>query len=267
MVKLDKIINYLKNKCNLNKGFFCIYGSYATDSQNNNSDIDILYIDKETVQPLREGHIYNGIDITVYKISENILCDDSHGKYGGFFCGKLFNPHLIFGGDKDSQLFIDQCICIFFSNLLSNSFCDLNEKYTADDILKKCIIIYCCLYPEYLAYLMRLKKTNNFNIIWNKWKKWLVSIFLKNNIIYSQISSKYNYCKVIDNQLFERKKIDYISRFWSFGAISHNNISFYDYYKSKNLNYILNDIPLFKKTCAFLGLSEGENYVVSNLEK
>lgn len=47
MNDLSNVVKYLKEKYNLTDGFFCVYGSYATNTQNNDSDIDLLYVHRK----------------------------------------------------------------------------------------------------------------------------------------------------------------------------------------------------------------------------
>lgn len=250
--KILIIIDYLKNKLNLYSGFFCLYGSYATNTENNLSDIDLLYIDNSIEKAHRISEKYNNIDISLYNVSERDLINDSKGTFGGFFCGKLFNPHILIEASKFQEKLINKCIANYFKNLMSNHFFKKNFFYTSDDILKRCINVYIDLYPEYFAYIMRLKESENFNVIWNKWKKGFIQNLNEYDII-SKKGQRYRINKLINFNYYNILKTDYISRFWIFAAISHNsNLNFYDYYKNKNKNYILTHNNVKKDTEKFL---------------
>lgn len=252
---IDEICLFLEKENDMNNGYFCIYGSYATDSQNDLSDIDILYISKSIEEPTRIGTLYNKIKVTIYKVSENHLLQVSRGKYGGYFCGKMFNPHIAFPDNEKNTNFIDSCVAIFFSNILKESLCKLNRVYSEDEILKSMINLYMELYPEYFAYVMRLMKIDDFNSIWDLWKKRIVSSLLIKNVI-KQINDKFCFNKNVTSAKFDKLKINYISRFWVFGSVSHNsNLNFYDFYVSKNTNYIIENNFLRKRCEKFLGIN------------
>lgn len=252
----QKIINdiclFLKNEKNMNDGYFCIYGSYATCSQNENSDIDILYVSNSIKTPKRISSLYKKIKITVYKLSEDHLLQDAKGKYGGFFCGKMFNPHIIFPYSRRNNIFIDNCVTTFFSRLLDESSFKLDNEYDEDEVLKKLINVYMELYPEYFAYIMRLVNINNFNSIWETWRKRTIFSLLMNNIL-AKKDDKFYFKKNIPVAKFNKLKISYVSRFWIFGAISHSsNLDFYDFYVNKNVDYITKNKILWKKCEDFL---------------
>ena len=75
MSNLSNAIQYLKEKYNLINGFFCIYGSYATNTQNKNSDIDLLYIHRTDTSKLkRTSELFENIPISFYELSVKDLC-------------------------------------------------------------------------------------------------------------------------------------------------------------------------------------------------
>lgn len=253
MDDLKNVIQYLKDKYSLSNGFFCIYGSYATNTQNNNSDIDLLFIHRTNCSNLkRTSEKYNNIPISFYELSVKDLNDDANGKYGGFFCGKIFNPSIFVDSINEDENIIQKTIATYFGNLVNEKHCSLDKKYTADEILKNSICSYIELYPEYFSYILRLLENDNFINIWNKWKNEFTNILIHENII-NKNNNKYIYNKVCSDEKFNRIKVDYISRFWIYGAISHNSdVGFYDYYKNKNMKYIVTHKKCQKKGEEFL---------------
>ena len=266
---LLNIIDYLKTKYNLYNGFFCVYGSYATDSQTNKSDVDLLYIHITSESKLcRYSELYNKINISFYQLSLKDLIDDSNGLYGGFFCGKLFNPHIIIENTDKNLKIVQKYIACFFSKLLNKKFYFLNRAYTSDEILKNSINLYIDLYNEYFAYIMRLVNLENFENIWKKWKKQHISLLMNEKVI-KKIGNKYYYTDLCEENEYIMKRTDYISRFWIYGAVSHNSdIKFYDFYKIKNQRYIKNNEKAKINTEKFLNynyffIKECENNGIS----
>lgn len=255
MINLNNVTEYLKDKYNLQNGFFCIYGSYATGTQNKRSDIDLLYIYRINNSKLkRTTEYYKSIPISFYELSIKDLYDDSKGKYGGFFCGKVFNPNVLINELDEDNLAIQKSIAIYFSNLFSKKYCLMDKNYNSDEILKNSICSYIELYPEYFSYIARLMNNKSFMNIWKRWKEAHINLLLNENVIKKR-GNYYIYQKVYSKEEFEMIKIDYISRFWIYGAVSHNsNLNFYDYYKNKNLDYILEHKILKGKTEKFLGI-------------
>ena len=256
MEYINEILKYLEEKYKLGSGFFCIYGSYATKTQKKESDIDLLFVHDTLEKKVnRTSEKYNETFISFYEISTKDLYEDSLGKYGGFFCGKIFNPKIIVEDNIHSREIIQDCIVRYFSYLLNNNICVKNKKYTDDEVLKNSIKCYIDLFPEYFAYIMRLYNSKNFAIIWNNWKKEHLESLIKGNIIKNS-NRGYYYIKTIKMEKYNKIKIDYISRFWSYGSISHNsNIEFYDFYKTKNVKYIINNLDLKKRVENFLGVN------------
>ena len=253
MINLVDVFKYLKNKYKLKNGFFCIYGSYATGTQHDKSDIDLLFIHRTEKSKLkRTSEKFNDISISFYEISLKDLKDDANGKYGGFFCGKMFNPHKLFDCTADDEQIISKSISVFFSNIFGEKHCKFKYDYTPDEILKNSIRIYFDLYPEFYAYIMRLMNSSNFKLIWNEWVKYYINILLDNNII-KKTENGYSYVNLVSVEKFEIIKRDYISRFWIYGAVSHNsNTDFYDFYKNKNKDYIISHEKLRIETSLFL---------------
>lgn len=253
---LFNFIQYLKDKYNLENGFFCIYGSYATGTQNSNSDVDLLYIYRSSESKLkRTSENYNNIPISFYELSTKDLYDDANGKYGGFFCGKIFNPNILIDNMEEDDLIIQKSIATFFANIFSKKWVRSKQYFTSDEILKNSIRLYIELYPEYFAYLIRLIKNDSFIYIWNNWKKSHIAMLLNENVIKLE-DEGYYYINDISDKEFDSVKMDYISRFWIYGAVSHNsNLSFYDYYKNKNKKYILEHEEIKKKAENYLGIS------------
>lgn len=255
MSNLSNAIQYLKEKYNLINGFFCIYGSYATNTQNKNSDIDLLYIHRTDTSKLkRTSELFENIPISFYELSVKDLCDDAKGKYGGFFCGKIFNPSIFIDNIDEDNLIIRKSVATFFANLINENYYKINKKYSSDEILKNSICSYIDLYPEFFAYVVRLMKNDTFDAIWNCWKKTYIDILVSENII-KKCGNGYSYKYIFSKDDYERTKIDSISRFWIYGAVSHNcNLDFYDYYKNKNRDYIIENIEYKEKAELFLGL-------------
>lgn len=253
---LNNAVNYLIEKYKLDNGFFCIYGSYATNTQTVKSDIDMLYIHRTNISKLkRTSEMYENIPISFYELSFKDLDDDANGKYGGFFCGKIFNPNVFIKNTNDDIIIVQKAVAEYFSHLINENNCIIGKQYTSDDILKNSICAYISLYPEYFSYILRLMKNHKFPIIWKQWKKVYIENLINENIIVKLENNNYIYNKVYSKNEFEKIKIDYISRFWIYGAISHDSdINFYDYYKNKNKEYILNNKDLKEKAENFLKL-------------
>lgn len=250
------VIKYLKEKYDLNNGFFFVYGSYATNTQNKHSDVDLLYIHRMDISRLkRTNEKFKNIPISFYELSVKDLYDDSEGKYGGFFCGKIFNPSMFIDNTYEDDLIVKKTIANFFSNLINEKYCNKDIKYSSDEILKNSICMYIDLYPEYFAYIVRLMKNDNFDYIFDSWKEKYINILVSENII-KECNGGYYYHYVSSLKDFEYTKIDYISRFWIYGAVSHNsNLDFYDFYKNKNRDYIIDNIKFKEKVELFLGIT------------
>ena len=248
------ILNKIKISYNELEDSVCwvLYGSYAIHEETKNSDIDLLCINEKCEKPYRIGMKYENIEITIYVLSLFDLIEDSYGKYGGFFCGKLLNPSVLITCNSKIKKVMQTCKGNFVGKLMSSYFSNCIEM-TDEDIIIIALKIYLKLYPDYFAYIMRIVKASHFEEIWSVWKKDIIDSLLQTNRIISLYDNKYQLQIVSNNEKFESLLIDYVSRFWSFGAVSHDgDIYFYDYYKKKNRAYIANNLPYVKKTYKLL---------------
>lgn len=86
---------------------------------------------------------------------------------------------------------------------------------------------------------MRYNVAQHCDLIWNWITENIKESLLISNSIKSTGSHNYQYTVQLSREEYERCLVEYAANFWAFGAVSHNNIHFYHFYKDKNNDYII----------------------------
>ena len=242
---IEEVINELKKEIIFQKypnGFYMVYGSYVIREENENSDMDVIYIHKINEPPFRKQLYYNSIPVTIYFLSRFDFEADSTGKYGGYFVGKALNPHIIISSNNFDHMFIYKCCGRFIGEIANyTSLKKQNHEYELNQIVKDVFSGYLKICPPYISYLVRYNVAKNKDIIAN----WIIENVKRSLIISNSIKqidvNKYVYNNILSQNEYEQNMIDYVASFWSFGALSHNDMNFYKHYKNKNYQYIINN--------------------------
>ena len=103
---IEEVIKTLSNKIgfsNPKEILWLVFGSYVINMNTSESDMDIIGIHESFMNKKRYGFSHNNIPIHFNTINIGDLKDDGEGRlYGGYFTGKIINPHIfLYGNSKE----------------------------------------------------------------------------------------------------------------------------------------------------------------------
>lgn len=223
--------------------FWVFYGSIVVNNLQPSSDIDVLYVAREPLKRAFRHQAYcEGRPVTVYIVSEEHLSSDGEEyAYGGYFSGKLFSPHVVV--DRYGKLTVhhDKYLQSVVGDFLAN-FVDLEKSrtYSINDVATASLFAYLQLCPWYEVYLTKFywQQESDFKvrltqILRKHYTQSLLSVGLIQKVndkyVVRQQKSSYG-----TRKSSYRRRIRAIARFWSYGAIEHeNDCRFSDYYFDK----------------------------------
>lgn len=86
--------------------FWVCYGSFVLNQQNTQSDLDLLCIHTLPNAVRRIQSSFEGYPVTIYSLNRNDFVSDGRQRTsGGYFSGKVLNPHVMFlTSQKDRDL-------------------------------------------------------------------------------------------------------------------------------------------------------------------
>lgn len=220
------------------KCFWVCYGSYVLNMQNEKSDLDLLYVHDRDIPVARIQAEFEGHPVTLYTLNrDDFLEDGDKKKYGGYFSGKVLNPHIIISkDDTDSDLALrvaSEFIADFAAtigkqrqNRVSSS-----TNLVADTILARFLIC-----PWYANYFMRYYTHPDFAKLLKKMEE-IIPAALVNTGKVSIHKNGFAYVSFPSDEGFQIDLIKSVARFWSIGSYLHNSPHFLDIYIQKSRQY------------------------------
>lgn len=227
-----------------------VFGSYVINMNKAGSDIDIIGIHDSFVDKKRYTVFYNKIPIHFNAINIHDLKDDGENRlYGGYFTGKILNPHIFLYGNSETM---HDAICNagkFIGPLAGYiSKISTHVSFSESQITALVFVAYLSTDPSFDSYFLGYFISKEFLKIWEFLKKDVINMLIVSEEI-KYINGKYIFLNSLSNYKdfhFERMKIS--ARHWSYGAICHNNdIKFQDFIFNKANEKIKKNDPDGKK--------------------
>lgn len=219
-------------------GYWVCYGSFATNSFNEKSDIDLLYVHmKDDLSSSRVQEYVLGRPVTVYALSEKDLSrDGKDALYGGYYAGKLLNPFAVFKGTEKSFSVLASVVAGFIAPFAAQQRKQLGiEAPSPSAVYADCIKGYLSICPWYQNYFLRLMSLSNFLNVWDKMSRFTTTALERNNSI-EKAGDIYIYRENLSNYVSQEEILKRSARFWSLGAIFHGqDSSFVDFYIEKSI--------------------------------
>jgi len=223
------------------RSFWVCYGSFVLNQQTSDSDLDLLYIHDQTSSVRRIQSSFRGHQVTIYSISKNDFINDGELRmFGGYFAGKILNPHVVFqGSETDRSLILDTAskyIAPFAEGMyLQQKRKEVNRfNMVADSVMAR---LYIC--PWYHSYFLRYYINPDFLRLWNRMEEVICSAFVKSGVIIQDGETfMYRHGTTVEDLHAEAIKVS--ARFWSLGNYLHNSrFDFSDYYIQKSEQFIV----------------------------
>lgn len=243
--KSHDFISRALNKLSLEKQFehgdqyfWVCYGSFVLNMQNEKSDLDLLYVHDRNTPIARIQAEFEGHPVTLYTLNRvDFLEDGDKKKYGGYFSGKILNPHIVISeDDEDSHLALKvagEFIADFAAaigkqrqNKVSSS-----TNLVADTILARFLIC-----PWYANYFMRYYTHTDFAKLWKKMEETIPAALVNTGKV-SIHKNGFAYVNIPSSEDFHSELIKSVARFWSIGSYLHNSPRFLDIYIHKSRQY------------------------------
>lgn len=234
--------------------YWVAYGSVVLNNISTESDIDLLYVSRdESIEPYRVQAYFEERPVTVYIVTSKVILDDGADyKYGGYFTGKLFSPHITIGLDASSEEQVYDFHAAQVGNYLANFIHNVPAKPV--DALKA----YLDFCPWYEAYLLKF-----------------FSAHIDRGVLATALAAHYAACLatvtdmpaqmtvLYDTNEVSLRRIRATSRFWSYGAIEHgNNHMFADFYFDKAEAAIKKIDPTHEEVKSILNIIEQSGKIV-----
>lgn len=215
------------------KSLWVIYGSYVINAQKQGSDLDLLCVDDIFDRSQRVVENYDGVPIhlTCMPISE-LAKDGRDRRYGGYFTGKIINPHILYGGSDQLKRLANRAAGEFIGELAGYiaGLTKKSEGFSAEEITAQVYVAYMSTDPWFDSYFLSYFCAPDFGRVWKHMVKDVMEILLTSNLIYKARSGGYRYKTYFDNyKYFHKERMSVAARHWSFGVTCHgNNLNFYN---------------------------------------
>lgn len=222
--------------------YWICYGSLLLGLQNNQSDIDLLYIHHDPhQQPSRIQSSFEEWPVTIYALNESdFKADGEQRKYGGYFSGKVINPHAVLGGHTDSV----QATLKVAGGFIGQFAASLSRRRGREiaspgNIAADCFLAFLHLCPWYRAYFMRYFVDPRFADIWQTLQASVTTSLVLAKEVTKLSPGYFEYQNPLDEAQFHIEMIKVVARFWAVGACFHGGrIDFPDYYFEKSEQFL-----------------------------
>ncbi|MCA9359484.1 hypothetical protein KC850_00405 [Candidatus Kaiserbacteria bacterium] len=217
-------------------GYWVNYGSFVINTQQPNSDIDLLYVHQNPEPVSRMSASFEGHPVTIYQLSEDDLLNDGEmAKFGGYFSGKLLNPFVILSEDSRHNEVALRSAGSFIGPHTVHQTAEVN---TPERVLKDTVLARLKLCPWYDSYFLRYYTHPDFERIWEVMLKVVCrSLEISGDIQMSR--DGYRYVRAYSEQELHERSVAVIARFWSLGSCLHSSMpDFPDFYMKKARQHV-----------------------------
>ncbi|OGI76823.1 hypothetical protein A3C57_00350 [Candidatus Nomurabacteria bacterium RIFCSPHIGHO2_02_FULL_33_12] len=225
---IEEVIKILSNETrvlNPKEILWLVFGSYVINTNTTESDIDIIGIHKSFINKKRYVFNHKNIPIHFNAINMDDLKDDGESRlYGGYFTGKIINPHIfLYGNSKEINDSIYNAgkfigpLAGYISKISTDT------SFSQSQITAFVFIAYLSTDPSFDSYFLNYFISQEFEKIWECLQKNTVKMLIISGSI-QRVDNKYIFTDSFFSYKdfhFERMKIS--ARHWSYGVICHDN--------------------------------------------
>lgn len=220
--------------------FWVCYGSFVLNQQTPESDLDLLYIHTQPTTVRRIQSSFEGHPVTIYSLNRNDFASDGRQRtFGGYFGGKVLNPHVLFmtsQKDRDMVIEVGGAFVGPFAAAMARKreggFAT-SENLAADSALAR---FHLC--PWYRSYFLRYYVSLNFPMLWDKMAETITLSFLKAGIV-TQSGDKFRYRHALSDEELHENTLASVARFWVLGSSLHGGMpDFPAFYMQKAEQYV-----------------------------
>lgn len=240
---IAQAVTCLAGEVGVRKGdgsFWVCYGSFVLNQQTSESDLDLLYIHAQPTAVRRIQSSFEGHSVTIYSLNRNdFVSDGGQRTFGGYFSGKVLNPHVMFlASQKDRDMVVE--VGGAFIGSLSAAIAAKRGRSTvtsanlaADSVLAR---FHLC--PWYRSYFLRYYISPYFQQLWERMAEIITLSFLRAGII-AQSGDDFRYQRIPSEEELHESVIAAVALFWALGSSLHGGMpDFPAFYMQKAEQYV-----------------------------
>ena len=240
---VTRAVACLMSEVGVQKGdgsFWVCYGSFVLNQQTSESDIDLLYIHTQPTPVQRIQSFFEGHPTTIYSLSKNDFASDGNQRaFGGYFGGKVLNPHVTFLASQEDRDMIMRIGGEFIGPFAAamarrhRRVFSTSINLAADSVSAR---LHLC--PWYRSYFLRYYTSPFFQRLWGKMTEEVAQLFLKAGIV-TQSENGFQYLRIPTKEELHENTIAAVARFWALGSSLHGGMpDFPAFYAQKADQYI-----------------------------
>jgi hypothetical protein len=201
-------------------GFWVCYGSFVTNQQVTESDIDLLYVQShEFGTPERASSRFEGHPVTLYRMCKRDYASDGTGRnYGGYFAGKALNPFT-----ADSNLVLRTCGGFIGDWAAAIGRRRTGQTATSANITADVMLARLQICPWLRSYGAKWFAAPSFPRLWFNMCDFVpAALAASGHVIRTE--GGYSYAApTIPRDMLQEARVRAIARFWSLGSALHGN--------------------------------------------
>lgn len=220
--------------------FWVCYGSFVLNQQTPESDLDLLYIHNRMTAVRRIQSSFEGRSVTVYSLSRNNFASDGEqGLFGGYFGGKVLNPHAVLLASQEDKNMVAKVGGAFIGPFAAEMAKRQERKIAMQaNLVADSVLARFHLCPWYQSYFLRYYILPVFPQLWERMNEAITSFFIKAQVV-TQEGDGFRYCPTLSDEELHRKTIVSVARFWALGSSLHGGMpDFPAFYMQKAEQYI-----------------------------
>lgn len=220
--------------------FWVCYGSFVLNQQTPESDLDLLCIHTQPTAVRRIQSSFEGHPVTIYSLNRNdFVIDGKQKTFGGYFAGKVLNPHVMFlTSQKDRDVVIE--IGGVFVGPFAAAMAEKRRRglATSANLAADSTLARFHLCPWYRSYFLRYYTLPSFQQLWRRMAEVTTLSFLKAGIV-TQSGSEFRYQHTPSEEELHESTLEAAARFWALGSSLHGGMpDFPAFYMQKAEQYV-----------------------------
>jgi hypothetical protein len=226
---VERALECFANEVSMKKSdgsFWVCYGSFVLNQQNPESDLDLLYIHTQPTAIRRIQLSFEGYPVTIYSLNRNDFVNDGRrSNFGGYFSGKVLNPHVAFQASQKDKDMIAEVAGAFIGPFSAAMATGTDRSVlTATNLVADSVLARLHICPWYKSYFLRYFISSNFQQLWERMTEVITLSFLKSGIV-SQSGDRLCYQCAPSKEDLHKNTLSAVARFWALGSSLHGGMS------------------------------------------
>jgi len=220
--------------------FWVCYGSFVLNQQNLESDLDLLCIHTQPTAVRRVQSSFEGYPVTIYSLNRNDFVSDGRQKtFGGYFAGKVLNPHVLFLASQKDRNVVMEVGGAFIGPFSATMTAERGRiVVTGANLIADSALARFHICPWYRSYFLRYFIFAKFQQLWERMEEITILSFLKAGIV-TQSGDGFYYQHVPSEEELHKNTLSTVARFWALGSSLHGGMpDFPAFYMQKAEQYV-----------------------------